>query len=188
MHVETIAVIGATPDGRQFALASAVGGFVTILEDVTRSRLDEGLAFVQERAGAQVAERLRSARSVAEACREADLVIETTPEDMEVKIEMFTLLDRFAKPGAIFATTSLLPIHEMAAMTFRPEKCVGFRLTGDPADPQRFEVVRAERTSQDTIDTCIAVVKQMGKDVTVICEAPAAPVNDRLTGHVSTSD
>ena len=93
-----------------------------------RTSLDEGVtrgkvtAEQRDRAVAQ----LGSAHSVEEACREADIVIEAVPEEMEIKLEIFTLLDKFAKPGAIFASnTSSLSITEMADDYLSPRKMRG---------------------------------------------------------------
>ena len=69
---------------------------------------------------------LSTSRSVEDVCREADLLIEAVPEEMEVKLEIFTIFDKFAKPGAILASnTSSLSVTEMASITFRAEDCIG---------------------------------------------------------------
>jgi 3-hydroxybutyryl-CoA dehydrogenase len=186
MEVKTIAVIGAGTMGRGIAYAAAFGGYRTILEDVSQSMLDQGLAYIRtsldegvtrgkvtaeqrDRAVAQ----LGSAHSVEEACREADIVIEAVPEEMEIKLEIFTLLDKFAKPGAIFASnTSSLSITEMAAITFRPEKCVGLHFFNPVPKMKLLEVVRGLETSDDTIATCRETGARMGKEVVVVREAP----------------
>jgi 3-hydroxybutyryl-CoA dehydrogenase len=186
MEVKTIAVIGAGTMGRGIAYAAAFGGYRTILEDITQSMLDQGLDYIRtslnegvergkvtpeqrDRAVAQ----LGSAHSVEEACREADLVIEAVPEDMEVKLEIFTLLDKFAKPGAIFASnTSSLSITEMATITYRPDKCVGLHFFNPVPKMKLLEVVRGLETSDDTIATCREAGGRMGKEVVVVREAP----------------
>jgi 3-hydroxybutyryl-CoA dehydrogenase len=186
MEVKTIAVIGAGTMGRGIAYAAAFGGYRTILEDITQSMLDAGLDYIRtslddavtrgkltaeqrDRAVAQ----LGSAHSVEEACREADIVIEAVPEEMEIKLEIFTLLDKFAKPGAIFASnTSSLSITEMAAITCRPEKCVGLHFFNPVPKMKLLEVVRGLETSEDTITTCRKIGACMGKEVVVVREAP----------------
>ncbi|MFY9585777.1 MAG: 3-hydroxyacyl-CoA dehydrogenase NAD-binding domain-containing protein [Candidatus Acidiferrales bacterium] len=186
MDVNTIAVIGAGTMGRGIAYAAAAGGYRTILEDISAPVLDEGLAYIRrsldegmtrgkvtpqqkERALAQ----LVTVRSVEEACREADLVIEAVPEEMETKIEIFTLLDRFARPGSIFASnTSSLAISEMAAVTFRPEKCIGMHFFNPVPKMKLLEVVRALETSDDTLAACCEVGRRMGKEVVVVRESP----------------
>ena len=186
MDVKTIAVIGAGTMGRGSAYAAAFGGYRTILEDVSASMLEQGMAWIRQAFDEGVARgkvapqqkdqaiaNLSTARSVEDACREADLVIEAVPEEMELKLETFTLLDKFAKPGSIFASnTSSLSITEMAAITFRPEKCVGMHFFNPVPKMKLLEVVRALETSADTIDTCREVGRRMGKDVVVVRESP----------------
>ncbi len=186
MEINTIAVIGAGTMGRGIAYAAAFGGYRTILEDISASVLDQGLAYVRQSFEEGVARgkvtplqrdhalrHLGTARSVEDACREADLVIEAVPEDMELKIEIFTLLDKFAKPGAIFASnTSSLSITEMAAVTFRPEKCVGMHFFNPVPKMKLLELVKALETSDDTLAACREVGRRMGKEVIVVRESP----------------
>ncbi|MBI3668428.1 MAG: 3-hydroxyacyl-CoA dehydrogenase [Acidobacteria bacterium] len=186
MDVNTIAVIGAGTMGRGIAYAAALGGYRTILEDVSAPMLEQGLTYIRETFEEGVARgkvtpqqkehalaHLGRARSVEDACREADLVIEAVPEEMELKLEIFTLLDKFAKPGAIFASnTSSLSITEMAAITFRPEKCVGMHFFNPVPKMKLLEVVKALETSDDTIATCREVGRRMGKEVVVVRESP----------------
>lgn len=186
MNIETIAVIGAGTMGRGIAYAAAVGGYRTVLEDVSpemllrakewiRASLDEGVARGKVTAADADAAfaRLETAGSVEDACRTAELTIEAVPEDMELKLEIFTLLDKFAPPGAIFATnTSSLSVTEMAAITFRPEKCVGMHFFNPVPKMKLLEIVRALETSEETIADCREVGRRMGKQVVVVREAP----------------
>ncbi|MBI3404605.1 MAG: 3-hydroxyacyl-CoA dehydrogenase [Acidobacteria bacterium] len=186
MDVQTISVIGAGTMGRGIAYAAAVGGYRTILEDMSREARDAGFAYIRQSLedgitrGKVTAEqrdqalaRLSAVPSVEDACREADMVIEAVPEDMELKLEIFTLLDKFAKPGSIFASnTSSLSITEMAAITFRPEKCVGMHFFNPVPKMKLLEIVRGLETSDDTIATCAEVGRRMGKDTVIVKESP----------------
>src|SRR5271155_4956165 len=111
MEVETVAVIGAGIMGRGIAHAAAMAGYRTILEDLLpaalrraeneiRANLDKAveLGRVDAPDAAAAFKRLEYAGSVHEAAREADLVIEVVPEEMESKIEIFTLLDKICRP------------------------------------------------------------------------------------------
>jgi 3-hydroxybutyryl-CoA dehydrogenase len=185
-NIHTIAVIGAGTMGRGIAWAAAVGGYRTILEDVSAQMLEQALAWIKssleegvERGKLsreqkeQAFRRIVTASSVEDACREADLIIEAVPEDMELKIEIFTLLDKFAKPGAIFASnTSSLSITEMAAVTCRPEKCVGMHFFNPVPKMKLLEIVRALETSDDTLTACVEVGRRMGKEIVVVRESP----------------
>src|SRR6185437_8998600 len=139
MEIKTVAIIGAGTMGRGIAYCSALAGYRTILEDVSPSMQEQGVEYIRhafdegiargkatEEQKQQSLARIVTSGSVQDACREADLIIEAVPEEMEVKLEIFTILDKFAKPGAIFASnTSSLSITEMAAITFRAENCIG---------------------------------------------------------------
>ena len=186
MEVKTIAVIGAGTMGRGIAYAAAFGGYRAILEDVSATMLEQGTAWIRQaldegvsrgkgtpQQKAQALANLSTAHSVEDACREADLIIEAVPEEMELKLEIFTLLDKFAKPGSIFASnTSSLSVTEMAAITFRPGKCVGMHFFNPVPKMKLLEIVRALETSADTIETCREVGRRMGKEVVIVREAP----------------
>jgi 3-hydroxybutyryl-CoA dehydrogenase len=186
MEVKTIGVIGAGTMGRGIAYASALGGYRTILEDVmpemlTKARawiaqaFDEGAKRGKLAAGEAAAalKRVSTASSVEDACRESDFLIEAVAEEMELKLELYTLFDKFAKPNAVLASnTSSLSIAEMAEMTFRPELCVGMHFFNPVPKMRLIEIVRAPKTSDETIATCREVGLRMGKEVVVVKESP----------------
>ncbi len=185
-QVATVAVIGAGTMGRGIAQVAALGGYRTILEDLLpnalrkaeseiRTNLDKGveLGKVTAADAGAVFSRLEFAGSVEEAAREADLVIEAVPEEMESKIEIFTLLDKICRPDTIFASnTSSFSITEIASVTYRAKKCVGMHFFNPVHKMKLLEVVRALETDDDTIATVAEVGKRMGKDVVVIKESP----------------
>jgi 3-hydroxybutyryl-CoA dehydrogenase len=185
-QVKTVAVIGAGIMGRGIAHAAAIGGFRTILEDLVpaalrraeseiRSNLDKAVELGKVAApDADAAfHRLEYAGSVQEAAREADLVIEAVPEEMESKIEIFTLLDKICRPTTILASnTSSLSITEIASVTYRAKKCVGMHFFNPVHKMKLLEIVRALETDDDTQATVVDVGKRMGKEVVVIKEAP----------------
>jgi 3-hydroxybutyryl-CoA dehydrogenase len=186
MEVKTIAVIGAGTMGRGIAYAAAFGGYRTILEDMSQPTLDAGLAYIRTSLDEGVARgkvtaeqrdravaQLGSAHSVEEAAREADVIIEAVPEEMELKLEIFTLLDKFARPNSIFASnTSSLSITELATITCRPEKCIGLHFFNPVPKMKLLEVVRGLETSDETIADCREIGTRMGKEVVVVKEAP----------------
>jgi len=184
--VKTVTVIGAGIMGRGIAQAAAVGGYRTILEDLLptalrraeseiRANLDQAVELGKVTApDANAAfQRMEYAGSVEEAAREADLVIEAVPEEMESKIEIFTLLDKICRPTTILASnTSSLSITEIASVTYRANKCVGMHFFNPVHKMKLLEVVRALETDEDTLATAVAVGRRMGKEVVVIKEAP----------------
>jgi len=186
MDVKTIAVIGAGTMGRGIAYAAALGGYRTILEDVMPEMLinanawiahtfDEGIKrgkLTSEAASAAIA-RIATSSSVEDVCREADFLIEAVPEEMELKIELYTLFDKFAKPNTVLASnTSSLSITEMAEMTYRPGLCVGMHFFNPVPKMRLIEIVRAPKTSDETVAACREVGSRMGKEVVVVKESP----------------
>ena len=185
-EVNTIAVIGAGTMGRGIAHAAAVGGYRTILEDILpnalrraeseiRTNLDRAVELGKVTAADADAAfaRLEFAGSVDEAARQADLVIEAVPEELESKIEIFTLLDKICRPGSVLASnTSSLSLTEIASVTYRPRKIVGMHFFNPVHKMKLLEIVRALETDDDTLATAVSVGKRMGKEVVVIRESP----------------
>jgi len=185
-EIRTIAVIGAGIMGRGIAHAAALGGFRTILEDILpsalrraeteiRSNLDKAVQIgkVSSIDAKAAFSRLEYAGTVEDAAREAELVIEAVPEELESKIEIFTLLDKICRPGTILASnTSSLSLSEIAAVTYRAPKIVGMHFFNPVHKMKLIEVVRALETDDDTLATAVAVGKRMGKEVVVIKESP----------------
>lgn len=185
MEVKTIAVIGAGTMGRGIAYAAALGGYNTVLEDVSdtmlakamewiRESLDEGVSRGKMNIAARDAAlaRITTSQVVDEAIRDAELIIEAVPEELEMKLELFTIFDKFAKPGAIFASnTSSLCISDFSdIVTFR-ERCIGIRFCDAGPKKQRVGIVRTPHTSEETVATCLAVASRMGMEPVIVDEA-----------------
>lgn len=185
-QVNTVAVIGAGIMGRGIAHAAALGGYRTILEDLLpnalrkaeteiRGNLDKAVELGKVSASDADAafRRLEYAGTVEEAARQADLVIEAVPEEMESKIEIFTLLDKICRPATILASnTSSLSITEIASVTYRAKKILGMHFFNPVHKMKLLEIVRALETDDDTLATAVEVGKRMGKEVVVIKESP----------------
>jgi 3-hydroxyacyl-CoA dehydrogenase len=193
MHIETIGVIGAAELGREMVLAAMRGGYRVVLEDVSREMLEKGVAHVkqsldervacrelsqQERESALV--RLSTASRVDEVCRVADILIETVPDEMEVKLEIFTIFDKFAKPGAILASNTSLSITEIASITFRAEDCIGVRFPYRAPQITSVEFVRGADTSDATSAACADVARRMGLEVAIVRESSQPSTADEI--------
>jgi 3-hydroxybutyryl-CoA dehydrogenase len=185
-QIKTIAVIGAGTMGRGIAHAAALGGYRTILEDILpaalrraeweiRANLDKAVELGKVASGDADAAfaRLEYAGSVDEAARQADLVIEAVPEELESKIEIFTLLDKICRPTTILASnTSSLSLTEIASVTYRAKKIVGIHFFNPVHKMKLLEIVKALETDEDTLAAAVEVGRRMGKEVVVIRESP----------------
>jgi 3-hydroxybutyryl-CoA dehydrogenase len=184
--VQTVAVLGAGIMGRGIAYAAAVGGFQTVLQDANSEVLDRSLGeisallekgVVTGKVAGEVAaaaqKRLGRARSLEDAGRQADLVIEAVPEDIDLKIRIFATLDRVAPKHAVLASnTSSLSITEMASATERPGQVVGMHFFNPVHRMKLLEVVRALETRDETIACALKVGGRMGKECVVVRESP----------------
>jgi 3-hydroxybutyryl-CoA dehydrogenase len=184
-EIKTVAVIGGGMLGRDIAEAAALGGYRTILEDILpaslrkaeseiRSSLRQAVELGQlSHAGAHsVLQRLEYAGTVEEAARQADLVIEAVPDEMESKLEIVTLLDKICKPNTVLAcTTSSLSVAEIASVTYRAGKILGMRFPIPAGEQRRLEIVRTQETDDATVSACAEVGRRMGMEVAVMQDA-----------------
>ena len=182
MEVKTIGVIGAGTSGPGLACLAAFYGYRTILEGVSHELLDQAGAYVRHALQEGVTNgsvtpqqkqktlaNLATSRSIEDVCREADLLIEAAQEEIEVKLEIFTLFDKFAKPDAILATSSsTISIADLAEITFRTENCVGLRFRGLLPQAGLLEIVRASDTSDATVKACVQFAQRTKREVVVL--------------------
>jgi 3-hydroxybutyryl-CoA dehydrogenase len=187
-QVCAVAVIGAGMMGRRIAHLAALSGYRTIVEDLLpsslrkaehefRISLDEaiGSGRVSAADAPSAFRRLEYAGSVEEAARQADLVIEAVPEELESKSEILILLDKICRPATILVTSArTLSVTQLANVTYRADKCVGMRFVHPVYEMRRLEVVRGRETSDDTLFNASAVGKRMGKEIVLIEEMAAS--------------
>jgi 3-hydroxybutyryl-CoA dehydrogenase len=187
MHeIETIAVIGAGTMGRGIAQSAALAGYRVVLVDADAGALDRGIASIREMLATLVDKGkleaaakdaalalLTTASTLAEGARDAGLVVEAVPESLELKERVFRELDTAAPREAILASnTSSLPIAAIARATTRPAQVVGMHFFNPVPVMPLLEIVRAEATSEATLDAALVVAKRLGKDPIVVRDSP----------------
>jgi 3-hydroxybutyryl-CoA dehydrogenase len=127
-EIRTVAVIGAGTAGRSFALACVSAGFHVVLEDVMPANLRRAEADFAEMDLRDSPGSLDLALTVEEAVREADIAIDFVPDELESKLEIFSMVDRMAPPKTILCTPSdALSITDLASCVYRPERCFAIR-------------------------------------------------------------
>jgi 3-hydroxybutyryl-CoA dehydrogenase len=144
-EIRTVAIIGAGVAGRSFALACAAAGFLVVLEDVMPANLRRAEA---EYADASPRGRLQLASTVEEAVREADIAVDFVPDELESKLEIFSMIDRMAPPKTILCTPSYaLSITDLASCVYRPDRCIAVRgdLTAKAADIRLLHPVSSSK-------------------------------------------
>ena len=186
MTVRSIAVLGAGTMGHGVAHAAAASGFDTRLYDVSdaqatkaRATIDGILRKAVELGKATAADadaamaRLVTTSDVAAALEGADLVIETAPERMDIKMQLFAAIDAHAPAGAVVASnTSALSITEMAGTLKDPSRVAGMHFFNPVHKMKLIEIVRALESSDRALETIEAVARQMGKETVLVREAP----------------
>ena len=126
-NISAVAIIGAGRAGRDFAAILLRAGIHVILEDVMPANLRRAQTDLATSPG-----RLTLANTVEDAVRKADLAIDFVPDELESKLEIFSMVDRMAPPHTILCTpTEVLSITDLASCVYRPERC--FALRGVPA-------------------------------------------------------
>jgi len=172
--------------GRGIAQTAAASGCHVVLVDAVPEALTAGLASIGnilqtlvDKGKLPAAERdatlmrIEGAGTLAAGVENADCVIEAVPESLELKAKIFRELDAAAPAHAILATnTSSLPVGKIAAATRRPELVAGMHFFNPVPVMALVEIVRAEGTSQATVDAVVAFARRLGKDPIVVRDTP----------------
>jgi 3-hydroxybutyryl-CoA dehydrogenase len=184
--VKTIAVLGAGTMGHGIAHAAMSAGYDTVLYDVSQAAVDKGKAAIDSVIGksvqlAKLAQadadamrgRLRLATVIADAVKNADVVIEAAPEKIDLKLALFKDVEAAAPAHAVFASnTSALSITEMAAVLANPGRLGGMHFFNPVHRMKLIEVVKALDTTPETIAVMEEVSVKMGKETVLVKESP----------------
>jgi 3-hydroxybutyryl-CoA dehydrogenase len=178
----TVAIIGAGPLGRRLALDAARAGMRVLLEDVMPATLHHAQEYIrQELSPAALsgeASGVGFVSSVEDAVREADLVIDCVPDELESKLAILWLLDRMSPPRTVIATpTTRLSISDLAGCTYRPEKCIAIAAEANElARGLGSEMVirHTENTSRETIELVGRFWRRLGVEPRFEAECDAA--------------
>jgi 3-hydroxybutyryl-CoA dehydrogenase len=116
--------------------------------------------------------------------RDCDFVVEAIYEDIEAKKEVFGKLDSICSPETILATnTTALSVSEIASASSRPDKVIGMHFFNPAVIMKLVEIIRGEKTSEETIATTKKFAEDLGKiPIATLKEAPAGIVSRVLAG------
>ncbi|MGI5911297.1 MAG: 3-hydroxyacyl-CoA dehydrogenase family protein [Syntrophomonadaceae bacterium] len=113
-----------------------------------------------------------------EDAKNADLIIEAVAEDIEIKKDIFSKLDKICKPECIFATnTSSIPISQVAAIVDRADKFIGMHFFNPVPVMKLVELIRGIKTSDETIEVAESFVAKIGKTSVRVKDVPGFLVN-----------
>ena len=189
MKIEKVMVVGAGQMGSGIAQVCAAAGYQVFLHDLKPEYIERGRNGINKHLSRQVEkgrlspeqkqtvmERITPSATLNDAA-EVDLVIEAAVENMEIKTNIFSQLDKIAPQHAILASnTSSLPITEIAAATKRPEKVIGMHFMNPVPVMKLVEIIRGLATADEVY---IAI-----KEMTETLEKVPVEVND-FPGFVS---
>ena len=152
--VLTVAIIGAGPLGRRLALGAARAGYRVLLEDVMPGNLHHARESIRQELSPQALPAVTFVSSIEDAVREADLVIDCVPDELESKLEILWLVDRMAPPRTVLATpTTRLSIADLASCTYRPDKCVAIAQEASSLAEEGSSEILLRTTSKTSAET-----------------------------------
>ncbi len=194
-EVNKVAVIGAGTMGSGIAMNFANAGMQVVLLEVDGEALVRGLDIIDRNYQGGV-KRGKLTEDKALECRnritgttdydslaDADLVVEAVFENLELKQQIFAKLDAVCRQGAILATnTSYQDVDRIAAATLRPQDVIGLHFFSPAHIMKLLEVVRADKTADDVLATCMAIAKQIRK-TPVVSGVCYGFIGNRMLGH-----
>ncbi len=172
-QIERVAVIGTGTMGRMIALRTAQHGIPVTLHDSDPAALDRARAAIHDILSGWLAQgtlariemgdiegRLRYANDLANAVRDADLVIEAIPERVEMKRALFSQLDELCQESAIIATnSSSIRVSYLEDATARADKVANLHFYNPVWEIPMVEIGRGTQTSTETVDALTAYAR-----------------------------
>jgi 3-hydroxybutyryl-CoA dehydrogenase len=176
MEIRTIGIVGAGQMGNGIAHVAAQAGHTVVMRDIEDRFVKRGLDTIAKNLqrgvdkGKMTAEekdaalgRIRGTTDLAELAG-CDFIVEAAVENVEVKKELFSELDRIAKPGIVLATnTSSISITTLAAATKRPDRVIGMHFMNPVPVMRLVEVIRGLATSGETTREVLDLAAKLGK-------------------------
>lgn len=187
MEVNKICILGVGNIGYQIAQLAAQHGYEVTLRDIEEKFIQEGAQKIkdglkrffvdkgkmtQEEADAAFA-RLTFTTDLKKATKDADLVIESVPEDMALKQQVFKELDEICPHRTILTTnSSALAVTEISALAKRKDKVAGMHFSNPPSVLNLLEIRYCLDTSKETINTIKKVGTKLDQDMVVVKDFP----------------
>ena len=186
MAIQCVAVIGAGTMGAGIAQVCAQAGWKTNLFDAFPEGLDRGMKAIDAFWDKGIARgkttleqkkkwssNLHSYTDMVESVKEADMVIEAVPENLQIKARIFHVLGIETKDDCILGTnTSSLSIADIAAASGRPDKVIGMHFFNPVPIMKLLELVRHDGCSEETIAIAQAAGEAMGKTTILVKDVP----------------
>ncbi len=196
--IKKAAVVGSGAMGHGITQLLAMNGYYVSMVDINDEILQKAKEKIkwslnkfaekrrirQEDADAAFA-RIATTTNYELAAKDIDFAIEAAPENMELKRTVFSKLDQAAPPHAILASnTSTLSITEMGNATRRADKVAGMHFFNPPQLMALVEVIRGDKTSQETLTALTDLAKKLGKTPVIVRKDVRGFIVNRILGAV----
>ena len=194
MPVTNVSVIGAGTMGNGIAHVFAQNGFSVQLIDVNAAQLEKAIQTISKNLDRQIAKgtltedqktatlaKLQTETDLKKGVAQADLVVEAATENVELKLNIFKIIDEAAPAHAILASnTSSISITKIASVTKRPEKVIGMHFMNPVPVMKLVEIINGYATTEDITNTIVALSKALGKVPCVVNDYPGFIANKIL--------
>lgn len=190
MKIQKVAVLGMGTMGAGIAQVCAQAGLQTVGYDIKDEFVERGVAQIHKNLKkgldkgkyseehVSTTQGLLSTTTDLKSLTDVDLVIEAVVEDIEIKKEVFGILDEVCPAHTLLATnTSSLSVTDMASVTQRSDKVLGLHFFNPAFLMKLVEVVKGLETSQETIDAAYAFAEKIGKTAVLSKDTPGFIVN-----------
>jgi 3-hydroxybutyryl-CoA dehydrogenase len=193
-----VGIIGAGTMGSGIAQVFAQGGYSVVLRDINSDLIQKGISTISknlqknvekgkitaEKRG-EILSRIRGSDNIEE-LKDCFLVVEAATENMEIKKDIFRLLDKTCKEDTILASnTSSLSITELGSVTKRPDRVIGMHFFNPVPVMKLVEVIKGIKTSEEVKQKIIQISKEIGKNPVEVAEAPGFLVNRILVPMIN---
>ncbi|HEY8890275.1 MAG TPA: 3-hydroxyacyl-CoA dehydrogenase family protein [Clostridium sp.] len=177
MNIRNVAVLGTGTMGHGIALLSAKAGLNVVMYSRSDASLDRGFNNIknalnllksegklEDKSYEEILSKIKGVKTIEEAAKNADFIVESLAEDLDLKQKIFQRLDEICSPEVILVSnTSGLSPTDLAKNTTHKERVIVAHFWNPPQLIPLVEVVPGEKTSQDTIITTLEWVKFIGK-------------------------
>lgn len=185
-----IAIIGAGTMGSGIAQVAATAGEKVVIYDTKEEALikaekdlDKILSRLIEKKRIDSEEKKRIQENIdyvntLRGIKKVDMVIEAIVEDLNIKQNVFSTVEKFVSEDCILASnTSSLSIASIASALEKPERCIGIHFFNPAPLMKLVEVVPAVQTSQEVLNKSVETIKKWKKTVAVAKDTPGFIVN-----------
>jgi 3-hydroxybutyryl-CoA dehydrogenase len=192
--IEKVAVVGAGTMGLGIAQVCAMAGYKVQLYDTRKAAVEAALSQIANNLDKGVergkltpeikASTLSNVSSI-DTFKDfdADIVIEAILEDLSIKIDLFSSLEKILPDTTLLCSnTSSIPVTKIAAGISKPNRMIGMHFFNPAHIMKLVEVISTKHTSQDNLNKAISFVESLGKNPVVAKDSPGFIVN-RVARH-----